>query len=288
MLMIGPQGSGKTMLAQRLPCILPDLDAEQALTVSALASLLGPSQRSTLMTRPPLQTPHHTATAAAIVGGGSRPIRPGAVSLATHGVLFLDEAAEFQRSVLDALRQCLESREITIHRANDTAVFPAAFQLVMAANPCPCGMDGVVGAICECTPFARRQYLAKLSGPLIDRMDIALRIPKSRARLNERGTITTRAAQAQATMARAAQRERLAPFGVRLNVEVPSHVLHGALRISHGVLAPLMRALEAGALSMRGVDKVLRLAWSVADMHGLTVPDSASLDQAMYFRGAAA
>ena len=177
-LMIGPPGAGKTMLAARIPGMLPDLDSEAALEVSSIRSLSGLPVGATLETRPPLEAPHHTATAAALVGGGSGVIRPGAAARASHGVLFLDEAPEFPRVVLDALRQPLESGVITIHRANAVAQFPARFQLVLAANPCPCGQWGAKESQCLCSPSVRRRYLDRLSGPLLDRIDIQLAVTR--------------------------------------------------------------------------------------------------------------
>jgi magnesium chelatase family protein len=185
----GPPGAGKTMLACRLPGILPDLGAEAALEVASLRSLAGRAPHGGLDVRPPFEAPHHTATAAAMVGGGSRLIRPGAAPCATHGVLFLDEAPEFAPAVLDSLRQPLESGTVSIHRASAVASFPARFQLVLASNPCPCGLDT---AECTCPPNARRRYQARLSGPLRDRIDVRLWVPRiSAAPLPVRGGVTS-------------------------------------------------------------------------------------------------
>src|SRR5699024_5230269 len=169
----GPPGVGKTMLAQRMPALLPDLGQQQAMETSAIysvAGLLGAD--SPMMRRPPFVDPHHSSRAVSIVGGGTRFVRPGAMSLAHHGVLFLDEAPEFNRNVLNALRQPLESGHVTISRAAQTAEFPARFQLVLAANPCPCGMGTLRSSQCGCTPKATREYAAKLSRPVLDRIDI--------------------------------------------------------------------------------------------------------------------
>ncbi|MGA8850360.1 MAG: YifB family Mg chelatase-like AAA ATPase, partial [Aeromicrobium sp.] len=173
LLMTGPPGIGKTMLAQRLPALLPDLTHQQSLEVSAVHSIAGvlPSDQP-LLVRPPFLDPHHTASAVSIVGGGSRIIRPGALSLAHRGVLFLDEAPEFASNVIEALRQPLESGRIVVSRAAQTAAYPARFQLVLAANPCPCGLDGAAGEQCRCSPLMRRRYLDRLSGPIRDRIDI--------------------------------------------------------------------------------------------------------------------
>lgn len=174
--MVGPPGAGKTMLARRLPSLLPDLTGEEALESTSIRSLAGLGIGAGLVRRPPFEAPHHTASAVSLIGGGSGRIVPGAIVRATNGVLFLDEAAEFPPSVLDALRQPLESGSISIHRASGAATFPARFQLVLASNPCPCGRYGSVDEECTCTPIARRRYLARMSGPLLDRIDIHLTV----------------------------------------------------------------------------------------------------------------
>lgn len=287
LMMVGPAGAGKTMLASRMRAILPDLDARTALEVSALQSLTQVDPVVKLALRPPWQAPHHSATAVSIIGGGSGRVRPGAASLASGGVLFLDEAPEFHRTALDALRQCLESRSVTVHRARQIATFPAAFQLILAANPCPCGMDGVVGANCTCKPALRRGYLQRLSGPLLDRIDISLRVPMAKARIGTLTEYTTAKVRAQVENARKAGAQRLAPLGFRLNVEVPGQILHRQLRLSNSVMAPLQRALNRQASSLRGVNKVLRVAWTLADLAGRTSPASEDIDGAMYYRGLA-
>ena len=288
-LFIGPPGAGKTMLADRLVGILPDLDDEAALEVGAIRSLSGLGVPSSLRRRPPLETPHHTATAAAMIGGGSGVVRPGSAVRAGHGVLFLDEAPEFAANVLDALRQPLESGRVAIHRANTVASFPARFQLVLAANPCPCGLYGVPRETCTCPPAARRRYLARLSGPLIDRIDIQVQVSRVSAvhvRLaSEQGRATTADARACVQAARAAARERLATTGWATNAEVSGRWLRApANRPSATALAPLDRALERGQITMRGYDRVLRVAWSVADLSGATSPTPDHVGQALYLR----
>lgn len=290
--LLGPPGSGKTMLAARLPGLLPDLDVLAALEVSSLRSLAGEPIGSQLISRPPLESPHHTSTAAALIGGGSRQIRPGAAARASHGVLFMDEAPEFPSSVLDALRQPLESGVISIHRANAIAYFPGTFQLVMAANPCPCGQYGAKDTECTCTPNTRRRYLGRISGPLMDRIDIQLNIRRvTAAELRIGGEpggaerLTTAKARGRVVAARARAAERLKDTPWLLNSQVPGAWLRtGPLRLDRATTSGLDRALERGGLTMRGYDRVLRVSWSVADLAGADMPTLEHVGRALYLR----
>ena len=289
--LLGPPGSGKTMLASRLPGLLPDLDTESALDVSSVRSLAGLAVGASLAVRPPLESPHHTATAAALVGGGSGVIRPGAAARASGGVLFLDEAPEFHPAVLDALRQPLESGVISIHRANAVAHFPGRFQLVMAANPCPCGQFGGRDSECVCAPQWRRRYLSRISGPLLDRIDIQLRVERItavRLRLpDEAPRLSTAIARSRVVSAREAAASRLKATPWRLNSEVPGAWLRGkGAHLGPSTTASIDRALERGGLTMRGYDRVLKLAWSIADLDGATRPTADHLGQALYLRKA--
>ncbi len=289
--LLGPPGSGKTMLAARLPGLLPDLDPATALEVSSVRSLSGLPVGRSLVTRPPLEAPHHTATAAALIGGGSRQIRPGAAARASGGVLFLDEAPEFNSSVLDALRQPLESGLISIHRANAVAHYPGRFQLVLAANPCPCGQYGARDSECTCPPSARRRYLARLSGPLLDRIDIQLRVQRiTSAQLKLAGEslrTTTAEARVRVADARVRAAERLSGTGWRLNSQVPGHWLRGPhARLGSVVTAGLDRALERGGITMRGYDRVLRLGWTLADLDAADSPSADHIGRALYLRKA--
>ena len=272
LIMVGPPGTGKTMLAERLPSILPPLEQSDAVTVTSIHSVAGTFNPARgLITRPPLRAPHHTATRAAVVGGGSGLPRPGDVSLAHRGVLFLDEAPEFSAGVLDCLRQPLESGTVTIDRVGGRASYPAAFQLVLAANPCPCGKAGGRGLECTCTSLQRRRYFSRLSGPLLDRVDIQVEVAAvSAADLACPASGESSAVVAQRVLrARRAAERRLAGTPWRLNAEVPGSFLRGP---DGGLSAPLSRrlmsALERGDLSLRGVDRVLRLAWTLADLEG--------------------
>ena len=276
--LLGPPGAGKTMLAERLPTILPPLEVSAAIEVTSIHSVAGSlAPNSGLLTDPPFSAPHHTSSMAAIVGGGSGGfIRPGAASLAHRGILFLDEAPEFHRDVLDALRQPLESGEVVIARAGTQAVFPARFTLVLAANPCPCAKTAGPGKSgCSCSPATRRRYLARISGPLLDRVDVKVRLqPVSRRDM----LYDRKFAEASAVVAErvAAARERssarLAGTPWRVNAEVPGAALRRAFPPRRGALASLERAMELGHVSARGADKIVRVAWSLADLNGADQP----------------
>lgn len=290
--LLGPPGAGKTMLASRLPGILPDLSVDAALEVSSLRSLSGLPVGAGLHVRPPLESPHHTASPAAIIGGGSGVLRPGAAARAAHGVLFLDEAPEFSPHALDALRQPLESGVITISRAAGSARFPGRFQLVLAANPCPCGNAGSRDQECVCTPFAQRRYLGRLSGPLLDRVDIRLRVERiTAAQLRSAGQppVDSATARARVEAARQTAARRLEGTPWRLNAEVPGTWLRSPAGVpERGATASLDRALERGAITMRGYDRVLRLAWTLADLDGTPRPDATQIGRALLLRRAAA
>jgi magnesium chelatase family protein len=284
--LLGPPGAGKTMLAERLPTILPRLDAAAALEVTSIHSVAGTLVPGTgLVAEPPFCAPHHTASKAAIVGGGSGLIRPGAASLAHRGVLFLDEAPEFGRDVLDALRQPLEAGEVVIARQAMTARFPARFTLVLAANPCPCARAATPGgAACECSPAARRRYLGRLSGPLLDRVDVKITLEpvNRREMLYDRKHAEPSAVVAgRVAAARDRAARRLAGTPWRLNAEIPGAELRRAFPPEQGALKSLDRAMELGQVSARGADKIVRVAWSVADLAGKPCPGAGEIDVAI-------
>jgi magnesium chelatase family protein len=285
LMLLGPPGVGKTMLAERLPTILPPLELPAALEVSSIHSVAGtlPSGRP-LLTEPPFCAPHHTATKAAIVGGGSGIIRPGAASLAHLGCLFLDEAPEFARDVLDALRQPLESGQVTISRSGVTAVFPARFMLILAANPCPCARASTGGTACTCTPLVRRRYLARLSGPLMDRVDVKVELlPVGRAELLSDLQLAEPSTVVAERVAAARERalRRLAGTRWRLNAQVPGPELRRAFRPAPGALVPLERAMDLGEISARGVDRIVRMSWTLADLAGADRPGTAEIGYAL-------
>ncbi len=275
--MLGPPGTGKTMLAERLPTLLPALERDQALEVTAIHSVAGVLPRDRpLLVRPPFVAPHHTATVASVIGGGSGMIRPGAVSLAHRGVLFLDEAPEFSTTVLDALRQPLESGRVTVSRALASVTFPARFMLVLAANRCPCARPSTPEDPCTCAPAARRRYLARLSGPLLDRVDVKVGLFRSTRRelLADRRFIESSGVVAgRVLLARERAAKRFANTPWRCNAEVPARALHNEYRPPPAAMSPLLGHLDSGRLSARGLDRIIKVAWTLADLAGKERPE---------------
>ncbi|AEV88143.1 hypothetical protein ACWT_7133 [Actinoplanes sp. SE50] len=284
--LFGPPGAGKTMLAERLPSLLPALGDEAALEVTALQSIAGVlPPDSGLIRRPPYQSPHHSSSMASLIGGGSGLARPGALSLAHRGVLFLDEAPEIARATLQALRQPLESGRVILARARGTTEYPAQVQLVLAANPCPCA---TTDQRCTCSPQIRRRYLGRLSGPLLDRVDIKVDLLPMRAAqlVTQESPVESSETIAERVLrARNAAAERWAGDGWTVNAEVPGP----ALRRQPWLLpardtAVLRKALDRGTVSARGFDRVLRLAWTVADLDGRGRPSTDDVSEALQLR----
>ncbi|GAA2226185.1 YifB family Mg chelatase-like AAA ATPase [Streptomyces amakusaensis] len=284
----GPPGAGKTMLAERLPGVLPPLTRQESLEVTAVHSVAGilpPGQP--LVRTPPYCAPHHSATMPALVGGGNGLPRPGAVSLAHRGVLFLDESPEFAGKALDALRQPLESGHVVVARSGGVVRLPARFLLVLAANPCPCGRYGLHGGGCECPPAVIRRYQARLSGPLLDRVDLRVRVePVDRADLlgPGGGGEPTAVVAARVSAARDRAAARLRDTAWTVNSEVPGHELRTRWTVAPGALAAAERDMERGLLTARGLDRVLRIAWTLADLSARDRPDAADIGLALELR----
>jgi magnesium chelatase family protein len=288
LLMMGVPGAGKTMLAERLPTIMPALSRQAAQEITAIHSLDGSlDPLHPLMQSPPFEAPHHTATLAAMVGGGSGRPQPGAVSRAHRGVLFLDEAPEFARSVVDSLREPLESGFVRVARSGFVAHFPARFQLVLAANPCPCGSTDQRGIGCHCTPMQRRRYAHKISGPLLDRIDLVVHTHGvDRAVLLSHTESAESSATVAARVQTAADRmaARLEGTGCDSNATVAGSQLKGV-----GPLAVPASALQwlrdqKSVVSGRGIDKVLRVSWTLADLAGRDRPTLADIQEAVTLR----
>ncbi|MET7386774.1 YifB family Mg chelatase-like AAA ATPase [Streptomyces sp. NPDC005529] len=284
----GPPGAGKTMLAERMPSLMPRLSRQESLEVTAIhsvAGLLPPGKP--MVDIAPYCAPHHSATMQSLVGGGKGLARPGAVSLAHRGILFLDEAPEFSGFVLDALRQPLEAGHVVIARSAGVVRFPAKFLMVLAANPCPCGRFSVTNDYCECPPSAIRRYQARLSGPLLDRVDLRVEVePVTRSELTARGaegeSTKTVAERVRAARERATARFTGTPW--HTNSEVPGRELRSRWQAVPGAMDETERSLERGLLTARGLDRVLRVAWTVADLSGHDRPDAGDVALALQLR----
>ncbi len=290
LLMIGPPGAGKSMLASRLPALLPPLAPRELLEVSMIASIAGEIAGGQLSARRPFRAPHHSASMAAMVGGGLR-VRPGEVSLAHNGVLFLDELPEFTPQVIDSLRQPLESGEAVIARANARVSYPSRFQLLAAMNPCRCGMAGEPGHSCRRGPRCATEYLARLSGPFIDRIDLRIEVPAVTAGdMILRGVSEASAAvAARVARARSIQRERFEAMGspALTNAQCSPGEIETVAAPDAGGALLLRDAAEAMRLSARGYHRVLKVARTLADLEGADTVGRVHLAEALSYRVAA-
>ncbi|MDK2821697.1 MAG: magnesium chelatase family protein [Clostridia bacterium] len=285
-LLMGSPGAGKTMLARSLPSILPPLTYEEALTVTKIhsaAGLLAPNQG--LITERPFRAPHHTASSASIIGGGRIP-KPGEVSLATHGVLFLDEMAEYRRDVLEALRQPLEDRVVTISRLATTVTYPAAFLLIGSMNPCPCGFLGDQDKECVCTPHQINQYRKKLSGPLLDRIDLHLEVPRLTYTeiQNETPVENSTTIRERVKLARQRQLQRLKETGITCNAAMSSKHIQQFCQLTTSARRMLIEAFNKLNLSMRAHDRILKVALTIADLNGDKLINDIHIAEAIQYR----
>lgn len=281
LLMFGPPGSGKSMLAQRLPSLMPPLSETEALECAAIASLCGPFDPQQWRARP-FRAPHHSASTPALVGGGSHP-KPGEISLAHQGILFLDELPEFDRKALEALREPLETGEVTISRAKLTAHFPARFQLLAAMNPCPCGYHGSPDQRCVCSPQTVRRYLGRLSGPLLDRIDLMLEVPP----IDETALFSKSAGEPSScvrerVMAAIAWRE--ARQGEKPNAHIGAADVDALCPMTDRAQALLQRALRELGLSSRACHRILRVGRSIADLAQSEAIEPAHMAEALHYR----
>ena len=280
LLLSGPPGTGKTLLASRLPGLLPPLSEEEALEVAAIHSVASHAPL-TAWPRRPFRQPHHSASGPALVGGGSRP-QPGEISLAHHGILFLDELPEFDRKVLEVLREPLESGHIVIARARDKVRFPARFQLVAAMNPCPCGYLGDPGGRCRCTPEQIQRYRAKLSGPLLDRIDLHLTVARESTSLLASSQAGESSAQVAARVSQARQRQLARQGCANAFLDLPGLQQH--CRLPETDRLWLEQACERLNLSLRAAHRLLKVARTLADLEGASEIGRAHLAEALQYR----
>ncbi|SDD46752.1 YifB family Mg chelatase-like AAA ATPase [Sporomusa acidovorans] len=285
-MMVGPPGSGKTMLAKRIPSILPAMTSQEALEVTKIYSVAGMLKNNIgLVTERPFRSPHHTVSMAGMIGGGSMP-RPGEVTLSHNGVLFLDELPEFPRTVLEVLRQPLEDGEVTISRVNATLSYPAKLMLIAALNPCPCGFSSDPSRECTCTPNDIRRYQKKISGPLLDRLDITIHVPRL-----EYNDLVKNVPQESSSVirsrvenARLIQEERLLKFGFHANAQMEHKHIKKLCKLTPDAIDLLRQAFSRMNLSARGYDRIIKVAQTIADLSGKLQIEVEHIAEAIQFR----
>jgi len=288
LLLAGPPGTGKTLLARCIPTIMPDMTFEEALEVTKIHSVAGVLSEEGIVSQRPFRTPHHTATTVSLCGGGNTKIHPGEISMAHKGVLFLDELPEYSRRTLESLRQPLEDRKVSVSRVNNTVEYPANFMLLASMNPCPCGNYGSKTQVCRCTPTQIHNYVSKLSGPLMDRIDLQIEVDNityGELRGHSAGTETSAQIKERINAARAIQLERFKGLNILTNAEMGSRELNKFCAVDDDCERLLQKAFDKLNLSARGTTRILKVARTIADLAGSENIQQQHIAEAIQYRG---